>query len=52
MEEYAIQVKDVSKVYKLFDRNRDRLRDALGLTRKKLYKEYYALNHLSFDVKK
>ena len=50
--EYAIRVRDVSKMYKLFSRNRDRVLDALGLTRKKLYHEHYALNDLSFDVKK
>ena len=50
---YAIRVMDVSKMYKLYDRNRDRVRDALSLSgKKKLYKEHYALNHVSFDVKK
>ena len=51
-DEYAIRVQDVSKMYKLYGKNSDRVRDALGLTRKKLYKEHYALHHLSFDVKK
>ncbi|MEE0956349.1 MAG: ABC transporter ATP-binding protein [Eubacterium sp.] len=51
-EEYSIRVEDVTKMYKLYDRNRDRFRDALGLTRRKLYREHYALHHLSFDVKK
>lgn len=50
MEEYAIRVKDVTKMYKLFSRNRDRVRDAFGLSRKKLYKEHFALHNLSFDV--
>lgn len=49
---YAIRVKDVSKLYKLYDKNSDRLKEAFGLSRKKLYKEHYALHHLSFDVKK
>lgn len=51
-EEYAIQVKDVSKLYKLYDKPSYRIRDALGLTRKKLYREHYALHHMSFQVKK
>ncbi len=51
-EEYAIRVKDVSKLYKLYDKPSYRLRDALGLTRKKLYREHYALHHMNFDVKK
>lgn len=50
MEEYAIRVKDVSKMYKLYDRNRDRMMDALGIGKKIRYKEHYALNHLSFDI--
>ncbi|MCR5545740.1 MAG: ABC transporter ATP-binding protein [Lachnospiraceae bacterium] len=52
MEDYAIRVKDVSKMYKLFDNNKMRIVDALGLTRKQLYKEHYALHHMNFDVKK
>jgi teichoic acid transport system ATP-binding protein len=52
-EEYAIRVKNITKRYKLFERNRDRVRDALGLTgKKKLYKDLYALKDLSFDIKK
>ena len=49
MSEVAISVKDVSKMYKLFDKNSDRLKDALGFSKKQLYKEHYALHHLSFD---
>lgn len=48
----AIRVDDVTKIYKLYDRNRDRLRDSLGLTRKPRYKEHYALHNISFDVHK
>ena len=51
-EEYAIQVKNITKVYKLYKRNLDRLRDALNLTRRKLYIEYYALRDINFNVKK
>ena len=51
--EYAIRVKNITKRYKLFERNRDRVRDALGLAGKKqLYKDLYALKDLSFDIKK
>ena len=39
-------------MYKLFDKNSDRLKDALGFSKKQLYKEHYALHHLSFDVYK
>lgn len=52
MSENAIEVKDVSKIYKLYDKPMDRLKESLGLSRKKLYKEHYALNNVSFEVKK
>ncbi len=53
MEEYAIRVKDVKKIYKLYARNKDRVLDAFSLGKgKKRYTEHYALKGLSFDVKK
>lgn len=52
MNDVAIQVSHVSKLYKLYDKPMDRLKESLGLTRQKKYKEHYALNDLSFDVKK
>ena len=48
----AIEVSDVTKVYRLYERQRDRLWETLGLDRKKTYKEKYALNHVSFRVKR
>ncbi len=51
--EYAIRVNNVSKRYRLFEKNSDRIKEALGLSgKKKLYKDLYALKDLSFDVKK
>lgn len=52
MSEVAIRVDDVSKLYKLYDKPSDRLKESLGLTRKKLYKEHYALHNVSFDVER
>lgn len=46
----AICVKDVTKMYKLFQHNRDRLLDALGLTRHQRYQEHYALRNVSFNI--
>ena len=51
-DDYAIRVSDVSKMYKMYARKQDRLLEALGLSKKRRYTEYYALNHVSFDVKK
>ena len=47
----AITVKDLKKVYKLYDKPSDRFKEAFGLTRKKA-KEHYALNGVDFEVKK
>ncbi|MCD8013779.1 MAG: ABC transporter ATP-binding protein [Lachnospiraceae bacterium] len=46
----AIRVDHLTKMYKLYDRISDRLRDSLGLTRKKCYREHYALTDISFSV--
>ena len=50
--EYAIQVKDVSKIYKLYDKPIDRLKESLSLTHKNYHKDFFALNDISFNVKK
>lgn len=50
MEEVAIRVDHVSKVYKLYDKPTDRVKESLGLTRKKLSRDHYALNDLNFTV--
>lgn len=46
----AIQVKDLQKVYKLYDKPSDRMKEALGLSRKKRYKEHRALDHVSLSI--
>ena len=51
-EEIAIAVENVNKIYKLYDRPKDRMFEALGLTKKKKYHEKYALSDVSFHVKK
>lgn len=52
MSDCAIKVRDVNKVYKLYDKRSDRLVDALGLSRKKRYTEHHALQDVSFEVEK
>lgn len=46
----AIHVEGLNKVYKLYDHNRDRLVDSLGLARKKRYREHYALRNVNLDI--
>ncbi|MBS5080947.1 MAG: ABC transporter ATP-binding protein [Clostridiales bacterium] len=53
MDEIAIKVEDLTKIYKLYDKPTDRLKESLGLSRNKvLSRDHYALQHVSFDVKK
>ena len=52
MSANAITVKDVTKVYRLYDKPIDRLKESLSLTHKSYHKDFYALNGLSFIVEK
>ncbi len=47
----AISVRGVEKVYKLYDKSSDRVREALGLTRKARHKRHYALNGIDMDIR-
>ena len=48
----AIEIKDVVKIYKLYDRARDRVKDAFGLSRHKAQKRHYALNGVNLCIRK
>lgn len=50
MEQIAIKVEHVKKIYKLYERPSHRLREALHLTRKRLSSDHYALKDISFSV--
>ena len=50
--EDAIRVEHLSKMYKLYDKPSDRLKESLGLSKKKRYREHYALRDVSFDIRK
>lgn len=51
MEDLAIRVKDLTKVYKLYNKPSDRLKELFSVRHKKLHQDFYALNNISFDVK-
>ena len=51
MSDFAVRVEHLQKVYKLYQKPMDRLKESLGLTRRKLYQEHYALNDVSFQVR-
>ncbi len=46
----AIQIEHLTKVYKLYDRNRDRLKEALHIGKNVNSREHYALNDVSITV--
>ena len=46
----AIRADQITKIYKLYEKPSDRMREALGLTRKKLHKEHYALQGVDMTV--
>lgn len=50
--ENAIEVKNVTKIYRLYEKPADRLKESLSLTKKNYHKDFYALRDISFEVKK
>ncbi len=51
MKDIAIAVKDVGKIYKLYDKPSDRIKDAMGLGRKKHYTEHHALQGVDMTIR-
>lgn len=49
-KETAIKVSNLEKVYKLYDKPSDRMKEALGLSRKKKYNEHYALKGIDLSI--
>lgn len=52
MSDIVIKVKNLTKVYWLYDKPIDRLKESIHPFKKKYHKDFYALNDISFDVKK
>ncbi|GAA0834732.1 ABC transporter ATP-binding protein [Paenibacillus glucanolyticus] len=52
MIEKSIKVSGLSKSYKLYDKQSDRLKEVLNPFKKKYHKDFYALSDISFDVNK
>ena len=49
--DYSIEVENLSKVYKLYDKPSDRLKEALSPVKKCYHKDFSALKDLSFKVR-
>lgn len=53
MKDYnAIEIKEISKIYKLFARPKDRLKESLSLTHKCYHTDHFALAGVNLEVKK
>ena len=48
----AIKIENLTKVYQLYNKPQDRLKEALHPFRKSYHHDFYALNDVSFEVKK
>ena len=51
-KENAISVQDVTKVYRLYDKPIDRLKESISISHKNYHRDFHALKGLSFQVKK
>ncbi len=52
MEDIAIQVENISKIYRLYKKQSDRIKESFSFTGKKYHKEFSALSNVSFGVRK
>lgn len=48
----AISVRNVKKIYKLYDKPQDRMKEALGFGKKVSHKLHYALNGVSMEIRR
>ena len=51
-ENIAIKVENLTKIYHLYDHPKDMLKELVHPFRKKYHHDYYALNDVSFEIKK
>ncbi len=52
MSRAAIKVENVSKVFRIYDRPSDRLKEVFSLSRRKFHTDYPALSDVSFEVRR
>lgn len=51
-DDIAIKIEGLTKIYKIFDRPIDRVKEALNPFHKRYSRDFYALNDVSFEIKK
>lgn len=52
MSDIAIKIENLSKIYKLYDKPVDRLKESLSISRKSRHKDYFALKNINVEIKK
>ncbi|MFL1676648.1 ABC transporter ATP-binding protein [Paenibacillus dendritiformis] len=52
MSDALIQIRNISKIYKLYQTPMDRVKEVLSPTKKKYHKKFFALDNVSFEVKR
>lgn len=52
LNDIVIQAENISKIYRLYDKPSDRMKEALGFSKKKRHKEHYALTDIDLTIKK
>ncbi len=51
-KDIAVKLQNISKIYKLYDKPIDRLKESLHPFKKKYHKEFYALKNINLEIKK
>ena len=51
MEKGSVEVNDLSKVYHLYNKSSDRLRETFSIKKKKYSKDHYALKNINISIK-
>lgn len=52
MSDVIIKAENISKVYKIYERNLDRIKDAFSPFKKSYGKDFYALRDVSFEIRR
>ncbi|MDY5577684.1 MAG: ABC transporter ATP-binding protein [Lachnospiraceae bacterium] len=50
MSEVVIKAENLTKMYKMYDKPSDRFKETFSIGKKNYYKEFYAMNNVSFEI--
>lgn len=52
MKDIVVKINNINKIYRLYDKPIDRLKESLSITKKKYHREHFALKEISLEVKR